>query len=530
MRKLIKNGLIYDGSGDEPYQKHILIEDNKIIEITENEVSDVDAVIDASNMVVTPGFIDTHRHMDIPALYDEDFGKLELAQGLTTVIGGNCGLGIVPTTNMSRKQVYDFVEPCLGIAPADMKMTSMKQYLDELDMVNSIRVGSYIGTGAVKAAVKGFSMTPFTAEEMELSKAYIKEALDAGAVGLSMGLMYQPECYSSREEIVELLSAATPFGRPLTCHIRGEGDNLISSVREIIRLADRAGLPLNISHFKCTGIKNWNKVIYEAIEEIEKARSKGQNVTADFYPYCGGSTTLISLIPPVIMEEDMTKLFLKLSRAEGKKKLKEQIMLEHVGWDNMITAIGWERIVISSVTKEANKQFTGLNFKQAARAAGYEDVADFFCEILIDELGKVGIIVLSMSQEDVDTVARLPYSMVISDALYGVSDCPHPRLYGSFPKIIREYVLERGVLTMEQAIHKMTGKPARYLNLTNSGLLKENYIADINIFAPDKIRDYATFEDSKRISGGVAYTLIDGNIIMKDSRMCGNYKVKAVRV
>lgn len=537
MRTLIKNGLVYDGSGDKPFRKDILIRDGVIEAVTENaETAGTEAppadsggleVIDAKGLVVTPGFIDTHRHCDIDALYNPEFGRLEMAQGLTTVIGGNCGLAPIPAPKKYRRAIYDFIEPCLGIAPEEMALERFSDYLEELGKRDlPLHVGSLIATGTLKAAIKGYGKGPFTGPEMEQAKAYIREGLEAGAAGLSMGIMYQPECYSARAEIQELISAAAHFGRPLACHIRGEGDNLVSSVKEVIEVTGAAGVPLNISHFKATGVKNWGSEIYKAIELIDAARAAGQDVTVDFYPYCGGSTTLISLLPPAVMEDSVEMTLKKLGTERGKEELRREIYREHTGWDNMVTAIGWERILLSSVTKEANRKFTGKNFREAASLAGYEEPADFCSDLLAEEQGKVGIIVLSMSQEDVDTVARLPYSMVISDSLYGVSDCPHPRLYGSFPKIIREYVRERGVLTMEEAVKKMTLLPAKRLSLEGRGMIKEGYHADINVFDPEKVRDYAVYENPKQLCSGFRMIMVDGTIAVSDDlllkRNCGS--------
>lgn len=524
MRTLIKNGLVYDGSGEKPDRKQVLVKDGVIEAVIDSAESsgivEADEVIDAAGLAVTPGFIDTHRHCDIDALYNPDFGRIEMAQGLTTVIAGNCGLSPVPAPESYRRDIYDFIEPCLGIAPDEMAVLTFSDYLKELGCRElPLHVGSYIATGTLKAAIKGYGKAPFTKAEMETAKTYIREGLKAGAVGLSMGIMYQPECYSSREELQEMIFAAAPYGRPLACHIRGEGDNLVSSVKEIIEITGEAGIPLNISHFKATGVKNWGNTIDKAIDLIENARARGQDVTVDFYPYCGGSTTLNSLLPPTVMEDSVDLTLKKLGTKSGKEELRRELYREHPGWDNMVTAIGWERILLSSVTKEENRRYAGKNFKEAAALAGYEEPADFCSDLLVKEQGKVGIIVLSMSQEDVDTVAKLPYSMVISDSLYGVSDCPHPRLYGSFPKIIREYVRERGVLTMEDAIRKMTLLPARRLSLEGRGMIREGYHADINLFAPDQIMDYAVYENPKRLCSGFKMIMVDGNTAVLDDTM-----------
>ncbi len=527
MRILIKNGMLYDGSGQRPRQKNLLVEGDRIAAVTQQQDLNADKVIDADGLMVTPGFIDTHRHCDIDALYHPDFGTVELAQGLTTVIGGNCGLAPIPARKAHRKEIFDFIEPCLGAAPRQLQMERYCEYIEELEARElPLHVGSYIGAGTLKAAIKGYGKSAFTRDEMEQAKTYIREGIEAGAVGLSMGLMYQPECYSSREELVELASCIAPYGRPLTCHIRGEGENLVSSIKEITEIAKQAGVPLNISHFKATGMKNWGRAIHQAIELVETARSGGQDVTVDFYPYCGGSTTLISLLPPSVMGESIEQTLDRLASVEGKELLRRELYREHAGWDNMVTAIGWERILISSVNLENNRKYAGMNFKEAAGLAGYEEPSDFACELLVQEQGKVSIIVLSMSQEDVDTVARLSYSMVISDALYGPGDCPHPRLYGAFPKIIREYVLERGVLTMEEAIRKMTLLPAKRLSLEGRGMLKEGYYADINLFRAEELRDYAVYDNPRRLCTGIRTSIINGRIAVSQgeikSRSCGS--------
>lgn len=524
MRHLIKNGMIYDGSGEAGYISDILINEDKIVAIEKNINIEAEKTIDATGMIVSPGFIDTHRHCDIAALYDPEFGTIELSQGLTSVVGGNCGLGIVPNTDAYRQEIYDYVEPCLGLASASLQLNSHREYFEALQNRNMpLHVGSYIGTGTVKAAVKGYGKSPFTKEEMAQAKAYIHEGLEAGALGLSMGIMYQPECYSSQDEIIELLGAASPFNRPLSCHIRGEGDNLVASVQEMIHICDEVGLPLNISHLKATGIKNWGKNIYDAIKLIEKARDKGQKVTADFYPYNGGSTTLLSLLPPTVMSDSIYDTIDQLDTPTGKEKLRKEIYKEHTAWDNMVTSIGWERILISSVTKAGNHDIVGLNFKEASKRRGYEDPSYFMTELLVDEAGKVGIILMSMSQEDIDTVAKLPYTMLISDSLYGVSDSPHPRLYGSFPKFIREYVMERNVVSMETAIRKMTDMPAKLLSLDKRGMLKEGFYGDINIFAPEILKDHARYSNSKQLSTGLSYVLVDGKIALIDDKRQKGY-------
>ena len=420
MRTLIRNGVVYDGTGASGFAADVLVQDDTIEAVAPELDAEADEVLDTAGMAVTPGFIDTHRHCDTAALTDPDFGRIETAQGLTTIIGGNCGLAPLPVRPETARQISDYIEPCLGPTPDTMRMEHFHEYVDALDKTDK---------------------------------------------------------------------------------------------------------PLNISHFKVTGVKNWGKNILEAIALIEKARAAGQDVTADFYPYDGGSTTLVSLLPPTLMKDTMAETLAALSTAQGRADARREIYADHPGWDNMVTAIGWERIVISSVTKPENRRFSNMNFAAAAKLAGYEEPTDFMCELLCDEDGKVGIILLSMDPKDVDTIARLPWSMIISDSLYGISDCPHPRLYGSFPKVLRDFVRERGVLTLPQAIHKMTAMPAARLGLNDRGVIEVGRKADIAVFDPASIADHATYDNPKQLCTGLRATLINGKIAVENDtlrrRDCG---------
>ena len=520
MKYLIQNGTVYDGTGKAPKQADVLVSGDRIVSVEPGlNVPDAKAV-DARGKAVAPGFIDIHRHCDFRPMADPDFGKVELAQGITTTIAGNCGLAPVPAPARFRQEMYDFIEPCLGVPAPGTDFADYHAYSCAVgSSALNMNMGFLAGTGAVKTAVKGYGKEPYTPEEMQRAVGYAEEAMNVGAFGVSMGIMYQPECYSSVEELVSLVRPAAKHGGVLCCHIRGEGDSLVESVREIISIAGRAGIRLNISHFKSTGIKNWNKKIYEAIGAVEQARSKGQDVMVDFYPYTGGSTTLLTLLPPCVLEKTQALTLQKLSTEAGKKELREQIYRTHPGWDNMVTGIGWKNILISSLENPEHAAFQGKNVEELAAQNGYADPSDFACDLLVSEKGKVGIIVLSMDQNDVDTVARLPYSMVISDSLYGGGGSPHPRLYGSFAKIVREYVLERRVLTLEQAVRKMTSMPAERMRLDGRGTIAPGNYADINIFDPREFRDNAVYSDPKQLSTGMQWVFLNGVPVWHDGSL-----------
>ena len=519
MRYLIKNGLIYNGSGGKPYGGDILIDGGKIAAVGgELNVNGAD-VIDASRQIVAPGFIDMHRHCDIAAL-KEGFGRIELAQGLTSAVAGNCGLSAVPCDPIRRGEFYDFIEPCLGCPPPDMPVT-FDGYMTALENVPlPMSLGVFIGTGAVRISIKGFSGAAFTRSELEKASACISDALDRGALGVSIGIMYIPECYNEVGDFAYMLAPAAKRGRPAVVHIRGEGDGLVDSVKEAIHLGKISEVPIHISHFKSAGVKNWRDKIHEAIGEIESARNAGQDVTVDFYPYEGGSTTLLTMLPPSFMARGVDGALRTLSDKKGVDLLRTELLKEHPGWDNYSRTLGWERIIISSVGSRDGR-YIGKTVTENSREHGFADEVEFVARILREENGKVTIINMSMCEEDIETVAKLPYSFVISDSLYSGSGSPHPRLYGAFPKIIRDYVNGRKILTLEQAINKMTLLPAKRLNIKNKGFIGEGRDADLVIFDPNEFRDRATFTDPTAAAEGLRMSFINGEMAVREGKPTG---------
>ncbi|MDR1772802.1 MAG: amidohydrolase family protein [Hungatella sp.] len=515
---LIKKGLIYDGSGNMPFQGDILIEGEKIIKIAPDIEKEDAQMIDASGKAVTPGFIDIHRHCDITPFTNPHFGEIELAQGITTTFVGNCGLAPVPSVPSWRKELYDYLEPVIGRLPETMAFETYEAYRNALEAIDlPVNMGFFAASDSIKVALKGFGSKPYTEEELIKAQEYVKSALAQGAFGITLGIMYQPECYSSREELTAVVKAIAGNGGILCTHIRGEGASLVESVEEVIDVAAKAGVPLHISHLKSTGIKNWNRKIFEAIHRIEQARESGQDVTADFYPYDGGSTTLQSLLPPTIMEESFEALVKSLSGPDGKKRLRSELNKAHQGWDNMSESIGWDRIIISSVTLEKNGFMQGQTIDALAKKLGYEEPSDLVADLLAEENGKVGIIVLSMSQEDVDAVARLPFTLLISDSLYGGNGKnAHPRLLGTTARFINDFVLKRNVLSMELAVSKMTDLPAKRMGLEGRGLLRPGYQADVLVFQPERFLDHADYTGKHDQCTGMDLVFMGGRQVLAD--------------
>ena len=467
-----------------------------------------------------------HRHADVACLAGPAFGETELAQGITTAINGNCGMAPVPAPeNLQwREELYRYIEPVTGTVEAGLPFASYAEYSAVMRSRKfPLNLGFLAAAGAIKAAVKGYAKGPFTRPEMEKARGLIEEAMQAGARGLSFGIMYQPECYSTVEELTLLASAAAKRGGILTAHIRGEGDSLVRSVEEVIEVARKAEIPLNISHFKATGIRNWRSTIFRAIDRIEAARADGQIVTADFYPYDGGSTTILSLVPPSVLESTGAKLAAKLSKKEEVELLRREIARTHENWDNMALSIGWDRVIVSSPLVAKNEDCRGKSMAHIARERSLADEVELLADLIASEEGRTGIIVLSMAEEDIETVALLPWTCLISDSLYSGGSSPHPRLNGAFPKFLRVFVREKKLLSMESAVAKMTGMPAERTGLWPRGLLREGSPADVLMFDSEKFTDNADYANPLPHSSGMETVIINGKIANNGSGRYGKF-------
>lgn len=512
MRTLISKGLVVTGDGSRPSLADILIEDSLIARVGKDISCEADDVVDAQGLVVTPGFIDAHRHLDYEISRNPGFGRIELSQGITTAFGGNCGMSGAPATG----EWSDYISPCLG--PACTVMDDFPRFLDSLDHAQPLDVGFFIGMGSVASYVKGMRDVPWTDADIDRAKNALVRAMESGAQGVSLGIMYEPEFYTSTDTYVEILSSVSRFHRPLVVHMRSEGDRMVDAVRECIDIAGRTSLPLVISHFKVFGRRNWRSRIAEAVGIIDDARRDWVDISVDFYPYDAGSTTMLTLVPPVVQKEDLESTIRYLDTPEGRSRFALEVMRDQPGWDNMVASIGWERVILSSASHERFRAFLSMDFISIAQALS-STPSDVFIDVMKEEAGKAAVIVRSMDGDDVDAVARLPYSSLISDSLYSGTDTPHPRLYGSFPRFIRDFALDRKVVSLEEAVWKMTGLPAQRYHLADRGLVEEGRRADLVLLDPSRIRDRATYAQATLPCEGIEKVYVAGRKVYECGRM-----------
>lgn len=520
---VIKNGKIVDGTGNPWFYGNVGIKKGRIVTCGPNISEDARETIDIKGKMVSPGFIDGHCHSDLMIL-DFPESEIKLQQGVTTEVVGNCGLAPVPVNPLHKVALQTYVEPVLGKANKDWKWKTISDYFNELDKsLISENVASYVAHGSLRIAVMGFDNRSPTRKEMEEMKYILEEGMKAGAIGLSIGLLYAPGSYSTKEELAELCQVVAKYNGLFSTHIRGEGNNLIPSIKEVIWIANKSNVPLHISHLKAAGKRNWGKVI-EAMDLIENARSKGMDVTCDVYPYSAGSTMLTTLLPPWSLEGGLTSVLEKLKDHKERNRIKQELLHEQEAWDNLVASTGWGSVIVSSVHSINLKKYEGKTVLEISQENG-KDPVDQALDLLIEENGNIGIVFFHMDENDIQQVIHYQNSLIASDSLTCYTGKPHPRLYGTFPRVFSKYVKQDNILSIEEAVRKMTSFPAKRFGLGKRGLLTEGYAADLVVFDFERIDDKATYEIPNVYPEGIDYVFVNGKLTTKEknhtSHKCG---------
>ena len=517
---LIENGRIIDGAGNPWFRADVGVVGNRIEGIGKLHGAKTDRRIDANGLVVTPGFIDIHSHSDYSVLIDRRV-ESKVRQGVTTEVVGNCGSSAAPMNQEVRAYREKYMRSDLGEG-FEFKWVTMEDYLDLVDSEGaSFNVVPLVGQGTIRQNIMGYDDRSPTDMELMSMRRLVAEAMEDGAWGLSTGLIYTPGCYADTDEIGELVKMVAEYDGVYFSHIRGEGETLLEAVEEAIEIGRRAGVPVQIAHFKASGKSYWGKT-KASLSLVERGRKQGIDVTFDQYPYVASSTSLSALLPHWAHEGGAEKLLVRLRDSRERRKIAEGPGVVTRDWDSVMV-----------VLTKSRPEYEGKMVADIAKLEGKEPLDSVF-DLLLAEEAQVRVVIFGMSEDDVRRVMRSPNMMVGSDGRAVRPDGalgrgkPHPRYYGTFPRVIGHYVRE-GVLSLPEAVRKMTSMPAQRLGLRNRGLLRECFVADIVVFDPDKVRDEAIFTDPHRFPSGIPYVIVNGTIVIDESEHIGTLPGRALR-
>ena len=532
--------LIFDGTGSEPFRSNIGISGDRIIAI--NKGTDIargaKKTIDASGLAVAPGFIDTHGHSEFTLLADPR-AEGKLSQGITTEINGNCGLSAAPLTGEAWKQRQEDLRE-LGIserllAGKGRQWSSFKDYFKFFSKDIAINFATLVGHGNIRACVMGYENRKPKTREMAKMISLLRKSLNEGALGLSTGLAYPPCIYSETEELLEFCSALSSLkyktkdviyknmsrGPIFTAHMRNEGDTLIESIEEMIRIGKETGVRVHISHIKTSGKQNWSK-IDTVLTMLEEAHSDGISITCDRYPYIASSTDLDILLPSWVYVGGIHDELKRLKNVNIRKKIKKEIL-------NAYPEKGfWKNVRVATVSSKKNKWIEGKSIASATRREKFHPV-DLFLKLLIEEELRVSAIFTIMNEDNLQRFVSLPYVMIGSDSAARSTDGitskgkPHPRGFGTFPRFFGRYVRDHGLMDLSTAIHKATMLPAQTFRIAERGIIKRGAFADLVVFDYTTIIDKATFEKPFLKPEGIHYVLVNGTPALWEGKITGKY-------
>ena len=511
---LLRGGSVVDGSGRARFPADVEVAQGRIAAIGDLAHAEADLDLDVSGLTVAPGFIDAHSHSGL-ALLEDGSATPKVAQGVTTEIIGNCGFGPFPVPSEAARQVMSAL-----VAHSDAGQprlfASLRDYPEALMAQGcAVNVAALLPHGAIRTGVVGAADRPAREHEMRTMCELVREGMAQGAVGMSLGLLYAPGCFTPAEELAELSRAMVDHHGILVSHGRNECDRFQESIEEVIEIGRQTGVAAHISHLKVADPANWGRVS-AALERIDQGNERGQRVTCDQYPYTAGSGPFQTIMPPWSLAGGTRDLLERLRDPAAWARIVRAFEGRDAipGWDNMSLRIGWDRIVVGSAP--GTEAWEGRSLAAIAADSGRAP-SDVLSDVLLATHGSGIGIFHQMCEEDVRTVMVHPAQMVGSDGLPGAGR-PHPRLWGTFPRVLGYYSRELGLMTLEQAVHKMTEKTAEAFRLHGRGLVRAGCYADLCVFDADRIIDRATYDDPTRPPEGIAHVICNGVPVMLDGK------------
>jgi N-acyl-D-amino-acid deacylase len=526
---IVKNGRIIDGTGSPWYAGDIAVKDGRIAAIGRLPRTDAGKLLDAHGMIVAPGFIDMLGQSETAILVDARLPS-KIDQGITTEITGE-GESIAPVNATILKENQEALEHFE--LKADWR--DFAEYFARLERQKiGINVGDYVGATTVREMVLGYADRAPSAAELKQMQALVANAMQQGALGLSSSLQYAPAPYAHTEELIALAKSAAEYGGIYATHMRSEGDAVMAALDETFRIGAEAGIGIEIFHLKASGKQNFGKAP-QIIGAIEAARARGIDVAADTYAYTAWQNTFSAIIPPWAHDGGNEALLDRLKDPKARARIRAEMGAPGRNWDNEWYAInGGEDILITGVVNPELTQYQGKRISEIA-AEWHEDAIDTIFDFLIKDHAATSVAIFGMDEPDVRRILQQPWVSIDNDASGGAVDGllgrehPHPRAFGTFPRILRKYVHDEKVLTLSDAIRKFSALPAQREHLANRGVLKVGMWADIVVFDPDAVHDVASYDDPNRLAEGMRYVLVNGVPVIEAGVMTGALPGKVLR-
>jgi N-acyl-D-amino-acid deacylase len=526
---LVTNARIVDGTGAPWFRGAVLLDDGEIAEVSRvSEPSrSADTVVNVDGDILAPGFIDTHSHSDLQLFADSTLAP-KVRQGITTEMLGQDGFSMAP---MHRKggaaEWQDQLAGLAGRVDKDWTWGGVGAYLDAIDDAGvAPNVGTLVGHGAVRFNVMGMEDSEPTDTELNEMRDLVAESMDEGAFGLSTALVITPCSYATTAELTALASELEPHGRPFVAHIRSERGDIWNALNEFVDIGAAADIPVHLSHFKLGGPPQHGKAD-RALAFVETARDRGIDFSADQYPYTASNTLLSYVLPPWVHADGPEQTIEYLQDEEARERIKADIEHDRIeGWDNPGAYSGWDNVVIASVESDENTAIEGMSVAALAEQWDTEPVYAV-CDLLAEEELGVSVINHFIDEDDVRDILASERVNVITDGLFGGN--PHPRVYGAFPRVLGKYVREAGLLSLEEAVRKMTSLPARSMGLGTKGLIRPGMDADLVVFDPEVVGSPATYDTPRQHPTGIYHVFVDGEFVVRDGETTGATPGSALR-
>ncbi|MDJ0783815.1 MAG: D-aminoacylase [Desulfosarcinaceae bacterium] len=504
---ILHNAKIVDGSGQPAQRGAVAVRDGTIAAVAPRITADARRRVDAGGRCLAPGFIDLHAHSDLLHLF-QPAADMKLRQGVCLEVVGNCGESLAPASDLSLPELKAHFTGAQAFPGA----MDFRAYVQAVNTARPhLNVCAHVGHTALRLLAMGPVAGHPSPDQLRSMCRSLSECLAAGAAGLSTGLYYPPSAYADATELVALLKVVARRGRFHASHIRNEAEAILPALAEVASAGLASGAATHVAHLKLAGRRNWAQAD-RVVAFLERVRQKGLDLTADIYPYQHSATTILALIPPWAQSGGVAGLLARLADPHQQDKIRAQMLAGLPGWENMARNAGWDGITIAHIADQGERQWEGCTLQAAADQAGMCP-AHFALELIRSTGGQVAVIAASMSEEIVARFLTLPFVMIGSDGV-PTGGLPHPRLYGTFPRVLARFVRELGVLDLATAVAKMTALPARRLGLKDRGRIARGMRADLVLFEPQQVADTATFEVPRQSPVGIEQVYIDGHCVL----------------